>query len=165
MRHRAHWPRLITLCSLALLATTVGPADAQKTTLPPSVVGIRRDQAGWSMQLRLAREIGQKVLVGLKNAPVDEGTPIDEGLVQAARDTYVLIRAARYGMVEAVRNDKSQDPILQLTVKRVEQAWTLSGTPVAKASSGMPRQEYLEIAVRDLDQSMRLVDQILIILP
>ena len=165
MRHRALSARLIMLCSLALLATAAGPAEAQKTTIPSSMTGVRRDQAGWSSQLRLAREIGQRTLTGLRNAPIDEGSPIDESVHQAARDTYVLIRAARYGIMEAVNNDKFHDPILQLTAKRVEQAWHLSRFPVDKASSGMPRQEYLETSVLELSKSMRLLDQILVVLP
>lgn len=161
MRYRA---ALISLLSLALVAAAAAPARAQKTTIPSGVTAVKRDQAWWTSQLRLARETGRKALVGLQHAPTDDGTPIDESVLQACRDTYVLVRAARYGVMEAVRDDKTHDPLLQLTMKRVEQAWTLSRTAVDKAGSA-GRQEYLEAAVRDLGQSMRLLDQVLIILP
>ena len=156
MRYRA---ALVSLLSLALVSAAALPARAQKTTIPSGVTAVKRDQAWWTSQLRLARETGRKALVGLQHAPTD-----DESVLQACRDTYVLVRAARYGVMEAVRDDKTHDPLLQLTMKRVEQAWTLSRTAVDKAGSA-GRQEYLEAAVRDLGQSMRLLDQVLIILP
>jgi len=156
--------RLTALLSLVLVVMAVTPADAQKATLPAYDV-VKREQKWWTSQLRLAREIGQKALIGLQNAPTDDGTPIDESVYQAARDTYVLIRSARAGVVGSFNDDKSHDPVLELTVRRVTDAWHLSRTPVDKAQSSMPRQEYLALAVRDLAQSMRLLDQVLIILP
>lgn len=165
MRRPALSRWLMALLPLALLATAAAPAHAQKTTIPESMTAIKRDQAWWTNQLRLGRELGRKALIGLQNAPTDDATPIDESVYQACRDTYVVIRAARYSINEAARGDKFHDPILEFTVRRVEQAWHLSRTAVDKASSGMPRQEYLAVAVRDLAHSMRLIDQILVTLP
>ena len=165
MRRPAHSRWLMALLPLALLGAAAAPAQAQKTTVPESMTAIKRDQAWWTNQLRLGRELGRKALVGLQNAPTDDGTPIDESVYQAARDCYVVIRAARYSINEAVRADKFHDPILEFTARRVEQAWHLSRTAVDKATAGIPRQEYLEVAVRDLRHSMQLVDQILITLP
>jgi hypothetical protein len=155
---------LIAPVVLALALMTAPAAQAQKTTLPPSMTVIKGNQAWWANQLRLGRNFASKTLVGLQNAPTDDGSPIDEGVYQNARDTYVLIRAARYGVMEAVRDDKLSDPILMFAARRVERAWHLSRTAVDQASS-MPRQEYLTKAVSDLEQAMRLIDQILVTLP
>ena len=156
---------LLILLAPVLLALAASPADAQKQTFPETVTAVKRDQKWWTGQLRLAREYGQKALVGLQNAPTDEGSPIDESVHQAARDTYVLIRAAQAGVTGALSDDKWRDPILELTARRVTEAWHLSRTAVDKAQSSLPRQEYLEVSVRDLGRSMRLIDQVLIILP
>jgi hypothetical protein len=155
----------LALFSLVLLAMAAVPADAQKTTLPASATVVKRDQKWWTGQLRLARELGQKALIAFQNAPTDEGSPIDEAVHQAARDYYVLIRAARYGIEGAVNDDKWHDPVLGLAARKVNEAWHLSRSPVDKASSSMPRQEYLALAVRDLGQSVRLLDLVLITLP
>jgi hypothetical protein len=165
MKQQALSRRLPALFALVLLAVGVGPAEAQKQTLPESATVVKRDQKWWTSQLRLAREYGRKALIGFQNAPTDEGAPIDEAVHQAARDTYVLIRAARYGIEGSVSDDKWHDPLLAITARKVNEAWQLSRYPVDKASSSMARQEYLERAVHDLGQSMRLLDQVLITLP
>jgi hypothetical protein len=50
-------------------------------------------------QLRLASDVGRRLLAGLQAAPPDESVPLDQSLHKAARNTYVLIRAARHGMI------------------------------------------------------------------
>lgn len=165
MRRRTLSGRLPALLSLVVLAMAATPADAQKTTLPASTTVVKRDQKWWTGQLRIARELGQKALIGFQNAPTDEGSPIDEAVHQAARDYYVMIRAARYGIEGSVNDDKWRDPVLELTSRKVDEAWHLSRSAVDNASSSMPRQEYLALAVRDLHQSVRLLDLVLITLP
>jgi len=157
--------RLIALLSLVSLAVVAAPAEAQKTTLPDSTTVVKRDQRWWTGQLRLAREFGRKALIGYQNAPTDEGSPIDPAVHQAARDTYVLMRAAQSGIAGSVRDDKWNDPILEITFRKVTEAWHLARVPVDKASSSMARQEYLELSVGNLTRSMRLLDQVLITLP
>ena len=157
--------RLLALLALVLLMVTATPAEAQKTTLAPNTLVVKRDQKWWTGQLRVARELGQRALVGFRNAPMDEGTPIDEAVYQAARDYYVMIRAARYGIEGSVSDDKWKDPMLELTARKVDEAWHLSRAAVDKASSSMPRREYLEVAIHDLTQSVRLLDMVLVTLP
>lgn len=164
MRHQALSRSLTVVLALVLMAAAV-PVHAQKTTVPGSTTVVKREQKWWTGQLRLAREFGRKALIGFQNAPTDDGTPIDEAVHQAARDAYVLIRAARYGIEGAINDDKFHDPMLEITARKINEAWHLCRSPVDKASSSMPRQEYLALAVRDLGQSMRLLDQVLIILP
>ena len=164
MRHQALSRSLTVVLALVLMAAAA-PAHAQKTTVPGSTTVVKREQKWWTGQLRLAREFGRKALIGFQNAPTDDGTPIDEAVHQAARDAYVLIRAARYGIEGAINDDKFHDPMLEITARKINEAWQLCRSPVDKASSSMARQEYLALAVRDLGQSMRLLDQVLIILP
>jgi hypothetical protein len=52
-----------------------------------------------------------------------------------------------------------------LAFSRLTNAWNLSRTPVDKLSWAMTRQEYLAMSVRDLGQALRLVDQVLVLLP
>lgn len=165
MRPHALSRRLIALFSLVLLATATAPAEAQKTTVPDSMTVIKRDQKWWTGQLRLAREFGRKALIGYRDAPIDEGSPIDPAVHQAARDTYVLLRAAQSGIVGSVNDDKWHDPLLEITSRKVTEAWHLARVPVDKASSSMSRPEYLELSVGNLTRSMGLLDQVLITLP
>lgn len=165
MNRHALSRRLSVLLSLVLLTMVATPVDAQKTTLPATATAVKREPRWWTGQLRQARELGQKALVAFQNAPTDEGSPIDEAAHQAARDYYVLIRSARYGIDGSLHEDKFHDPLLEVTARKVNEAWQLSRSPVDKASSSMSRQEYLELAVRDLRQSVRLLDQVLILLP
>jgi hypothetical protein len=162
-----HPLRSTTSCLVVLIASVVWtpPAHAQKTSLPANVVRIGKEQTWWTGQLRMARQIGGQALVGLQNAPTDDSVPIDEGVLQATRDTYVLIRAAKAGIEIFKGEQKFPDPIMDLTLQRVTQAWNLARTPVDKISWGLSRQEYLTLAIRDLGTSLRLMDQVLIVLP
>jgi hypothetical protein len=47
----------------------------------------------------------------------------------------------------------------------VDNAWNLSRTPVDQYSWALTRQQYLEVAIRDLTAAMRQLDQALMILP
>ncbi len=141
-----------------------GPALAQKVTLPASVLAASNRGSVYTGQLRMASEVGRRALASLEAAPTDDGTPLDESVVQPARDTYALIRSARHGMELARETQKIQDPLLDLAFRRVDDAWNLSRTPVDKFSWGMTRQQYLEVSIHDLTRALRLVDQVLILL-
>jgi len=141
------------------------PLHSWPTTLPANQIRVGKEKELWTRQLEMARRIGGKALLGLRNAPMDDSVPIDSSVLQAARDNYVLIRAAKQGM-EIFKNDqKFPDPIMELAVQRVTAAWHLARTAVDRHSWGLSRQEYLTVAVRDLGMSVQLVDQVLIILP
>lgn len=156
---------------MALAVTTalwLGPAKpalAQKVTLPPGILAASNKSAVYTGQLRMASELGRRALASLEAAPTDESTPLDESVVQPARDTYALIRSARHGMELARETQKVQDPLLDLAFKRVDDAWNLSRTPVDKFSWGMDRRQYLDVSVRDLTRALHLVDQVLVLLP
>ena len=141
------------------------PALAQKTTLPVSAYTASNRSSVYTQQLRMASELGRRAVVALENAPTDDGTPLEESVVQPARDTYVLIRAARHSMELAREGQKYPDPVLEMAFKRVDEAWNLSRTPVDRYSWGMARHEYLELSLHDLTAALHLVDQVLILLP
>ena len=151
--------------SAAFWLGSAGPALAQKVTLPPGVLAASNKSAVYTGQLRMASELGRRALASLRAAPTDDGTPLDESVVQPARDTYALIRSARHGMELARETQKVQDPLLDVAFKRVDDAWNLSRTPVDKFSWGMERQQYLDVSVRDLTRALHLVDEVLILLP
>jgi hypothetical protein len=155
---------LLTLAVLLGLGS-VSPALAQKTTLPVSAYTSVGRSSVYTQQLRMAAEIGRRALANLENAPTDDGTPLEESVVQPARDTYVLIRAARHSIELAREGQKYPDPLLEMAFKRVDEAWNLSRTPVDKYSWGMARQQYLEVSVHDLTAALHLVDQVLMLLP
>jgi len=134
------------------------PAVAQQTTLPPNVIAPSRENSVIRNQLTLAKKFEQQALQGFMAIPADNSIPVDETSHQAARDAYVLIRAARHGMGWQKEAKKFPDPVFDLIYKRVDEAWNLSRTPVDHASS-------VERAVRDANQAIRLLDQVLIMMP
>ena len=116
-------------------------------------------------QLSTAQDFGHKALAGLEAAPIDDGTPLDAQTILASRDTYVLIRAAYQGLETLREKQRSSDPVIDLAFSRLTKAWNLSRSPVEFLSWGMTRQEYLDKSVGDLRQALRLVDQVLVLLP
>ena len=160
-------PKLLGMVAAVFALSLLGaaPALAQKTTLPPSLNTSKPQSAFIKSQLRVAVDLGKKTLAGLQSLPADDSIPIDEGTLQNARDTYVLIRAARHGMELAKETSRFPDPVMEMAFKRVDSAWNLSRGPVDRASSAMSRQKYLEESIQSLSQAVRLLDQALVIMP
>ena len=150
---------------LACVLTWPAPLAAQPTSLPESMTKGSRDMVTIRSQLEMAQQFGRRAMQGLQASPSDDSTPLDERTIRAFRDTYVLIRAAKQGLDLRRDRQKYPDPVLELAYKRLFDAWNLSRTPVDKLSWGMPRAEYLAMSIRDMGQALRLVDQVLVILP
>jgi hypothetical protein len=148
---------LYSLVALALAATPP-PLQAQQTQSS-------RDPAVIATQLRQALQVGRKALAGLHTLPADDAVPIDPAVLEAARETYILVRAARHGMELARERQRFPDPMLDVAFKRVDEAWNLSRTPADKASWGLPRRQYLDMSIRDLTRALHLLDQALLLLP
>jgi hypothetical protein len=115
--------------------------------------------------LSIAADLGRKTLAGLQALPADDSIRIDEGTLQNARDTYVLIRAARRGMELSKETSRFRDPVMEMAFKRVDSAWNLARTPVDRASDGVSRQQYLQESIRNLSEALRLLDQALVLMP
>jgi hypothetical protein len=137
------------------------PASAQKTTLPAEVLKPSADMSVSKGQLRMAADLGRRVLQRLEAAPTDAGSPIDENLIQAARNTYALIRTAREGMEHSKIYMKYPDPAFELAYKRVLDAWNLARSPIDMVD----RPNYRATSIRDLRRALQLVDQALTLLP
>jgi hypothetical protein len=157
----------LTVCALALILGGSPQAGAQPTrpTLPESAFAVSHEPAVYKRQLQMAAQSGRRVLAGLQAASPDDATPIDERVQREARDTYGLLRSARAGMDRAKTAQKFPDPVLELTLKRVTQAWDLSRVPVDQLSWGNTRQEYLAKAIPALTESLRVLDQVLAMMP
>ena len=146
---------LAAVLGVALL-TSVEPAQSQNPT--PS-----RDPAVYKSQLLEAVALGRRTLKGIATVSGDDSVPIDPQVLSDANSTYVLIRAARHGMNQDRERRKYPDPMLELAFKRVDQAWDLARVPIDYR--GLPRHQYIPRATGDLTQSLRLIDQALVILP
>lgn len=159
---------IISLTWSALTWAQTGPdtpLHSWPSSLPASEVRVGKEKVLWTGQLEKARRIGGKALLGLQAAPTDESVPIDTSVLQAVRDNYVLIRAAKQGM-EVFKSDlKFPDPLMDMAVQRITSAWHLARTPVDQHSWGLSRQDYLTASVRDLSRSLQLLEQALAILP
>ena len=139
-------------------------ASAQKTTLPAEVLKPSADLSVAKRQLQMAAELGRRVVQGLQAAPVDAASPLDNTLLQAASNTYALIRAARESMDARTIYMKYPDPAFDLAHKRVFDAWNLARSPI-DLDRNVNRPRYLSVAIHDLKRALQLVDQALIILP
>lgn len=172
-RFRSSWWGFLVAVVGAVLLTA--PASAQRrhegppfmwpSSLPAEQLRVGPEKVQWMGQLNLARAIGARALAGLRNTPMTESAIVDDEVLQAARDNYMLLRAATQGMTVFMGKQKYPDPIMDLALKRVTTAFHLAGPPVDKYTWGISRPEYLTEAISDLDQSIRLVDQALVLIP
>jgi hypothetical protein len=161
-----HASRLVVAVTLIGSGLLAGPsAFAQKVTLPDESVKARPDLSVATRQLRMADELGRRVLQSYRAALANDGIPIDEALVQPARNAYALIRAANESMELRKQYMKYPDPVFELAHKRVGEAWNLSRTPVDKYNWTRERNNYLSTSIRDLDRALQLVEQALVLLP
>lgn len=151
----------LVLASLACAC----PAQAQKTTVAEGLLVQKAATAWWMGQLNQARVFGAKALAGLQASPPNDSDPVDEAVLQAARDTYVLIRSARGGIEMARSGRRINDPLLDIVFLRVDEAWNLARVPVDQISWGKPRAEYLNVSTASLGKSLRLLDQVFLLMP
>ena len=150
-------------CVVALVVSLTLPplVHAQQTTMPSSVLRASRESAIFASQLRLAMDQARVALAGFQAG----GDSISiEQAVQSARNAYVLIRAARSGMIlkkEASRFGRFGDPILDNTIQRTTEAWDLARIPVDAVTFGLTRQEYLSKAIPALIQALTILEFVL----
>jgi hypothetical protein len=167
------WSTPWLLTTVVAASFVLAPAShAQTVTLPADVIQSSPEASVQKRQLRLAGELGRRVLQGLQAAPTNRDVPVDPSVIQDARNTYVLIRAAKEGMeaaeyrraVAAKGVMKDPDPMFDFIHKRIVDAWNLARTPV-----DLPRDDerphYLATSIHDLSRALQLVDQVLTLLP
>jgi len=150
--------------ALVISIWLAGPllVTAQPTSLAPNVIAPSRETSVIRNQLTMARKLEQQALQGIMAISADNSTPVDATSLQAARDAYVLMRAARHGLGWQRDAKKFPDPILDMVFKRVEDAWNLSRTPVDR--TGYEPVAYAQVSLRDMTQAIRLLDQALALL-
>ena len=160
---RGTWARygLALVISIWLAGPLV--VTAQPTSLAPNVIAPSGQTSVIRNQLSMARKLEKQALEGVMAMPGDNSTHIDPTSLQAARDAYVLMRAARHGLNWQREARKFPDPILDMVFKRVEDAWNLSRTPVDR--TGLEPVAYSQMSLRDMTQAIRLLDQALALLP
>jgi hypothetical protein len=150
-------------CSLFALAVTliavnarpVGaqpkpPTDLPKVSLNPIVI------AG---HLRAAVLLEREALTKLS-----EGGGAPE-IVPPAERAYILIRAARAGMIEARVASKFHDPLLDYQISRTTTAWNLARGPVDWSYDAMAPDVYLRKSGQNLASVIELLEEILLVLP
>ena len=155
MRFRSRFT--IVLASLLGLVLMASPVHAQDDTQPS------KDPAVFKAQLLQYTQLTRKNLRDIQALSPDDTAPIDPALKGSAHHAYALIRAAQWGMGVAIQQQTYKDPMLVLAQKRAEQAWNLSRYAVDNTNA--PRPEYISQSVQNLTQALRLVQQILVILP
>jgi hypothetical protein len=157
-------PLGLGLVVISALLAWPGPGATQET-IPAFMLKESPQPAIISLQLQTAVARGKTALAGLHAQVPDDAVPLDESVVRAARDTYVLIRAARAGMRNQKGLRKFEDPLLDHSINRIERAWNLARNPVDLAVSSLSRQEYLARSINDLSQALAIVEEVLILMP
>jgi len=163
-------PPIVRTCGAVMILILafggIAPVAAQKTTIDANTLAPSKDPAVVKNQLTLAARFGRRALAGLAATSPDAPMPPEDSVLQPARDTYVLIRAALGSLQHAKESRRVPDPLIDLAYKKVSDAWNLSRVPVDRASSaGSSRREYLRQSVRSLRRALDLVDQALVLLP
>ena len=140
-----------------LLLVSVGPVGGQEDPQPS------RDPVVFKAQLLEFTQVSRRLMREIQALPVDDSIPVDPVVHHHARQVYILIRAADWGMGLAIQRQTYQDPLLSLAYKRVEGALNLARFPLDYA--GVPRSEYIGRSVQNLTRAIQLVNQALAILP
>lgn len=153
----------LTVCTLTLILGGAPKAETQ-TTVPDSAFNTSHQPAVIKHQLQMAAQFGRRVLASLHAASPDDATPIDDYMHREARYTYGFLRSARHGMGLQKSAQKFPDPVLDLTYKRVTRAWDLARIPVDRLCC-LTRQQYLAEAIPAMTESMRLLEQVLVMIP
>jgi hypothetical protein len=148
---------IVALVSFSVLLTSGESVHGQEDPQPS------REPAVFKAQLLQFLQLGRRTVREIQALPVDDSIPVDPRVHHNAREAYVLIRAARWGMELAIQRQTYQDPILGLAHKRVDVAWNLARFPVD--NTGLPRAEYINRSVQDVSRAIRLVNQALAMLP
>ena len=155
---------LLATFAVAIISVAIVSWPSPAGAITEADVQSSRDPATIKNQLQLARRLGAQTLNGLRD---EAGTsaPIAPETIRAAKDTYALIRAAKQGIEKVRSYQKYDDPVMVLTLKKVEEAWNLSRIAADKSTWSLPRNEFLGEAIPTLTRAMQLVDQALVLMP
>lgn len=156
---------VLVACALAgaLVAGSLAPAFAQKSNLPPAVLKITPETAIIDSQIKLALNYAKRALE--KYEALGELDSL-EFAHQDASNCYVLLRVAREGMIMRKESKRrGVDPVLDIALKKLDDAWNISRAPVERLSWGQSRQEYLKLSVNHMGRTIALLEQLVLIFP
>jgi len=165
MSHHSSRTVLVAALAVFLCLFSAFPSTAQKSTLPPALDTSNPQPAFIKNQLQVSVDLARKTIAGFEAMPPDDSIPIDESTLQNARNTYVLIRAARHGIELNQAQSKFPDPVMNLAYKRVTDAWNIARAPAERATYAVPRAQYISESIQGLNQVVRLINQALVIIP
>lgn len=160
--------RYVALSAGAALGFTVMlfPAVvlAQKTTLAPGAAKVSTSPLVIVQQIQLAIGEEKRALAAYEVAGPHDSI---EEAHQAAANGYVLIRSAREG-VQGIRATKKKfpDPVLEEVLQKLNVAWNKSRGPVDHISPpGNMRVGYLKASVRQFNETIVILEQVLLMWP
>ncbi len=158
--------------SLALSAVTVllisaslapSPSLAQKTTLAPGQARVSNEPRVIVQQIQQAIEQEKKALAAYEVIGPEDSVEVAH---QAASNAYVLIRSAKDGIASIKARKKYPDPVLDLVHQKMVAAWNRSRSPVDKvAAPGKGRVVYVQTSIRQINETIVMLDQVLLMWP
>ena len=151
---------LVALLSGVLVLA--GPAAAQKSTYPDSMLKIVYEPRLISAQLQAALVEAKKAVAGYDALGPDD--PI-EGPLQAITNSYFLMRVALAGMSGIRGQKKFPDPVLDLAFNKVKQAWDRSRGPIDSIHNSPARMPYIERSREQIRDTVVLLEQGVVIWP
>ena len=156
--------KTLVAAALMVILAVASPALAQKSTLPESVTKPSTQRSVITKQLEMAMAEERRALSVFDQAASEEHIAIGH---QAASNAYVLIRAAREGMfrIKGINSmhKRPEDPMLEISFKKVTAAWNRARGPVDRLNSAGKRADYLETARRQIAETIGMLEELLVI--
>ena len=147
---------------LSGLLVLAGPAAAQTSTYPASMLRISYEPRMIAAQLQAALVEAKKAMAGYEVLGPDD--PVEAPL-QAITNSYFLLRVAMAGMSDINGQKKIPDPLLELALTKTRQAWNRARGPIDSVNTPRPRTEYLEWSRVQIADVVVLLEQIVTIWP
>jgi hypothetical protein len=153
---------MAVITAVAAMALGGQGAEAQSTLPPIKPQADPLVQKAVSQLNTAIREEKRALEIYQTLGPTDD---ISEGH-KAASNAYVAIRAARTNMGEIKSKKKYADPVLDLAFDKVTKAWNRSRGPVDHvAPPGNGRMPYIQTAMRQMNEVIVALEQILLMWP
>jgi hypothetical protein len=147
---------------LSGLLVLAGPAAAQTSTYPESMLKISYEPRMIAAQLQAALAEAKKARAGYEVLGPDD--PV-EGPLQAIINSYFLMRVALAGMGGINGQKKFPDPLLELALNKTKQAWNRARGPIDSVKTSRPRTEYLEWSRVMIEDVVVLLEQVVAFWP
>ena len=142
----------------AVVLTTGLPASAQ--SMPEIRVSMNKTVI--SSQLRSAMQYEQRAIAKLNDPRAFETI---EDITPLMYRAYVLIRAAREGMLLVKESKKFTDPLLEYEITQTTRAWDLARGPVDWQYNSMERGQYIAASNQNLAGVVAILEAVLEVMP